>query len=264
VADDERQAGTGCVGGARKGGIMIIQHCKGYLQPEDIAEIARLFSECPTSHNSYQNDDTVLLVALLRSPLFKKLKASLLHDYYVCEAWFIIGEKYNWHSDAHVDVFSDTVLNLWIPYELSPDAEVPVMEYYHEDRAARRRVREARNLIRALVIARSLTSKLSRWVDLGPWVERSFAKLSGTQQRAIRQVEIGDILVLDPSFLHRSGPRKKKVLAIQCVPKNILPDPRVSSYHSAHTSLVARKALAAVFLQGQLESAGEARVPVTG
>ena len=242
---------------------MIVQHCKGYLQPEDIAEIGRLFRECPTSHNSYQNDDTVLLVALFRSPLFKKLKASLLRDYYVCEAWFIIGEKYNWHSDAHVDLFSDKVLNLWIPYEMSPDSDVPVMEYYHEDRAARRRVRETRSLVRSLIVARSLTAKLSRWVDLSPWVERLFAKVSRTQQRAIRQVELGDILLLDPSFLHRSGPRKKKVLAIQCVPKSILPDPRVSSYHSAHTSLVARKALAAVFLQGQLESAGEAGAPVT-
>jgi len=106
-------------------------------------------------------------------------------------------------------------------------------------------------------------SKLSPLVDLSPLVERAFAKVSGTEQRVIRQVEIGDILVLDPSFLHRSGPRKKKVLAIQCVPKSILSDPRVSSHHSASTSRVARKALAAIFLQGQMEAERDAVVPTT-
>lgn len=236
---------------------MIIQHHKGYLQSEDIKEIGRLFEECPASHNSYQNYDTTLLVALLRSSVFKKLKASILRDYYICEAWFIVGEKYSWHTDAHVDLFSDKVVNLWIPYEMSAATDSPVMAYYDENKSSPKRVRDSRHLVRSLIIARSWAHRLSSWVDLGPLAERLFAKLVGGTLRSIRQVEIGDVLVLDPSFLHRSGPRKKKVLTIQCVPETVLKDPRMYYSHSAHTSRAARKALAAIFLQGQRESDGD-------
>ena len=228
---------------------MLIEHHRGYLQPEDIDEIGRMFKDCTVSHNSYQNEDTTLLVALFGSSVFKKLKASILRDYYVCEAWFIIGEKYNWHSDAHVDLFSDKVINLWIPYELSTETDSPLLEYYDENGSPKKRVRDFRNLVRSLIITRSLASRLSSWVDLRRVVERSFAKVVGGTLCSLRQAEVGDVLVLDPSFLHRSGTRKKKVLAIQCVPGTVLRDPTLAFRHSAVTSQVARKALAAVFLQ---------------
>ena len=233
---------------------MIIKHHKGYLQSEDIEEIGRMFEKCTASHNSYQNQDTTLLLTLFESSVFKKLKASILRDHYVCEAWFIIGETYTWHTDAHVDLFSDKVMNLWIPYELSTETDSPLLEYYDENDSSRKRVRDSRNLIRSLIIIRWCATRLSSWVDLRPVVERLFAKVVGGQLRSVRQAEIGDVLVLDPSFLHRSGTRKKKVLAIQCVPGTVLKDPSVCYRHSAITSLAARKALAAIFLQGQQES----------
>lgn len=236
---------------------MLIQHHKGYLESEEIAEIGRMYDKCTASHNSYQNKDTALLSTLFGSSVFKKLKASILRDYHVCEAWFIIGERYNWHSDVHVDLFSDKVINLWIPYELSTDTDSPVIEYYDEERPSRKRVRDSRNLVRLLIVTRSLANRLASWVDLRRVVERLFAKLLGGKLCALRQAEIGDVLVLDPSFLHRSGSRKKKVLTIQCVPGIVLRDPSVSFRHSDLTSLAARKALAAISLQAQRESDGD-------
>ena len=232
---------------------MILQHHKGYLQPEDIKEIGRLFEQCPKSHNSYQNYDTSLVEALLASPLFGKLKP-LLRDHFICEAWFIIGEKYTWHSDAHVDLFSDTVFNLWIPYEMSAEPDVPVMEYYDEDRKAPKRVRDARTLVRFLISARSWASRLPASMALTARTERLFGRLAGGTPRSIKGVEVGDILVLDPSYLHRSGPRRKKVLAIQCVPEAVVKDPRKYYSHTPHTSRAARKALAAIALQAPRSS----------
>jgi hypothetical protein len=228
---------------------MIVEHHRDFLDRDDIREIQRMFERCPASSNRYQNRDTELLHELFRSSVFRKIKKSLLQDQLVCEAWFIVGDKYSWHTDIHVDLFSDHVLNIWIPCELSPEDDAPVLEYYEKGRLKRRRVRKPKWMLSSLVATRSAVEKMLPWANLGPWVDRLFSFIFDGELRQVEHVRLGDVLVLDPSFVHRSGSRGKKVLALQCVPEKVLQDPNVCHAHSSYTSRVARKALAAIYLQ---------------
>lgn len=232
---------------------MILEHHKGVLDPRDVAEVASIFESCPASHNSYQSRDTTLLQVLFASSAFSKIKSAIRRDLLVCEAWFIVGSKYSWHVDVHVDLFSDHVVNIWIPYDLPGDDDSPVLEYYDSTKSVEGKRRDPAWLLSSLIRMRSMSKKLPGWMNAGKVVDRLFSVLLGSKLCAVENVAIGDFIVLDPSYVHRSGPRKKKVLAIQCVPVDVLLNPNVCFAHSSYTSRVARKALAAIYLQGRQE-----------
>jgi len=253
--------------------MFIVKSFESLLLKDDISEIKRLWFSTPSTE--YLHDDCAFLAQLFKSHAFKKISDVLKSDGLICvEAWFINSRaianhyvydkkhnSYPWHFDMHYKFFGDGVRNIWIPIELYGESHV--LEYFDE--------RPRSYSLKLMYCFRSVVSFVERIRYYLSILQLHFIcdvvlmllyylYTGMLRYKTMKNVVVGCVYMLDPSYLHRTGPCPKLALALQCVPysKLITPDLKIATEKEASfthereniiRNLMLRKALASMTLQ---------------